>query len=382
MKKGILKSSIVIAVIAAFLGGCGSSGKMYMSETKYEAAYDNAAPAESYDYGYAVSNTAAAADYEYSEAAAADPYYEEGAAKAQGLMEENANASNRKLIKTVDMYVETEDYDNLLINLAKQITELGGYIEYQYDYNGRMYSEYNDNRNANWEIRIPVAKLDEFVHQVGEEANVIDKTERITDVTLQYVDLESHKKALLTEQKRLLEILEQAESVEDIITIEQRLSEVRYELESMESQLRMLDNKIDYSTINLNIQEVKRVVRVEEKTVLDRIRNGFAKTLYDLGDGAVNLFVWFVVNIPYFVIWAVVIAAAVIIIRVILKKRKAKKLKKMQKLSEEAKKYEAEIMQNNVVKENPAYAKENLKNTKDSVNDTEESVKGAENEPK
>ena len=68
-------------------------------------------------------------------------------------------------------------------------------------------------------------------------------------MTLQYVDLESHKKALTTEQDRLIELMEQAETVEDIITIEGRLSEVRYQLESMESQLRTYDNKIDYSTV-------------------------------------------------------------------------------------------------------------------------------------
>ena len=52
------------------------------------------------------------------------------------------------------------------------------------------------------------------------------------DVTLRYVDVDSHKKALETEQERLLALLEKAENVEDIITIENRLSDVRYELEN------------------------------------------------------------------------------------------------------------------------------------------------------
>lgn len=337
MKKRNFKLLTSLLLLAGIVTACGSS-KMNAADTAaYEAAYDVAEAG----YGYAASNTAAApADvkYEYDAAAAEDPYYDEGAAKSQALMEENANASNRKLIKTVDMFVETENYDTLLVSLATQITELGGYIEYQYDYNGRFYSEYNENRNANWEIRIPVAKLDEFVNHVGEEANIIDKTERITDVTLQYVDLESHKTALLTEQKRLLEILEQAENVEDIIAIEQRLSEVRYELENMESQLRLLDNKIDYSTINLNIQEVKREVRVEENSVWDRIRNGFAETLYDLGDSIVDGFVELIINSPYIVIWAVIILAAVLIVRAVVKRRQAKERQNMQQWTEEEEK--------------------------------------------
>ena len=92
--------------------------------------------------------------------------------------------------------------------------------------------------------RIPAKRLDEFVQRVGEQSNITNKEERVEDVTLQYVDLESRKKALATEQDRLLELLEKAESVEDIISIEARLSDVRYELESMESQLRTLNNQI------------------------------------------------------------------------------------------------------------------------------------------
>lgn len=68
-----------------------------------------------------------------------------------------------------------------------------------------------------------------------------------------------HKKALETEQERLLALLEKAENVEDIITIENRLSDVRYELENYESQIRLLDNQIDYSTVYVDISEVSRV---------------------------------------------------------------------------------------------------------------------------
>lgn len=337
MKKRNLKMITGLLILAGAVSGCGGSNKssMYASDNAaYDTAYDAAYGAS--EYGYAVANTAAMADNADYMEEAADPSYNANPSEPQAATEANETASNRKLIKTVDMYVETENYDTLLGNLAKQVKELGGYIEYQYDYNGRIYSEYNDNRSANWEIRIPADRLDEFVNTIGEETNVINKTERITDVTLQYVDLESHKAALLTEQKRLLELVEKAESVEDIITIEQRLSEVRYELENMESQLRLLDNKIDYSTISLNIQEVKRVVRIEENSVWDRIRNGFTQTIYNLADNSVNIFVWVIVNLPYLVIWAVVIIIIIAILKKIKKKKLAKKLGKINPLPTEA----------------------------------------------
>ena len=65
--------------------------------------------------------------------------------------------------------------------------------------------------------------------------------------------------------------MEKAESIEDIITIEQRLSNVRYQIESMEAQLRTYDNKVDYSTVHLDVSEVKELTPVHEETLWERI---------------------------------------------------------------------------------------------------------------
>jgi uncharacterized protein YhaN len=150
----------------------------------------------------------------------------------------------------------------------------------------------------------------------------------VEDVTLQYVDMESHKKALVTEQERLLELLEQAQTVEDIITIEDRLSEVRYQIESMESQLRTYDNKIDYSTVYLTINEVVQYSLSEEETVGERIRNGFLDSLEGVKDGVTEFAIWLVIKLPYLVVWAVIIAVIVI---VFLKIRKRVRRKHEQK---------------------------------------------------
>lgn len=312
MKRKKLSIAAGALALIVLITGCGSNG--YNST----AASDSV----SYDAGGAYYN-------EMSYVATAEEAYDEYelAENVPGAepLSENVQESQRKLIKTVDLDVETESYDTLVAGLEKQIAELGGYIEYQYQYNGSGYSNYDETRFANMQIRIPVKRLEEFVVKVGEQSNITNKEERVEDVTLRYVDLESHKKALLTEQDRLLDLLTVAETVEDIITIEQRLSDVRYQLESMESQLRTLDNQIDYSTINLRIQEVKRLTPTEEKTVWNKIQNGFSASLYNIGDGLVNFFIWFVINIPYIIIWAVVIFVEVLIVRAIIKKKRRKK---------------------------------------------------------
>ena len=328
-RTGLCLTGLLLA--ASLLTGCGSS------KASYSAAADNTA---AYDAGgaYVTADTAAATTeeaYEFSMS-------EEAKLEEAGMepLEENALAAERKLIKTVDLSVETEEYDTLLANLEQQIAGLGGYIEYQNQYNGSYYSGYQDTRNAYMQIRIPVEHMDEFVVNVGEWTNIRNKEERVEDVTLQYVDLESRKKALITEQDRLLELLEKAESVEDIISIEARLSDVRYELESMESQLRTLNNQIDYSTINLNIQEVRRLTPTEEKSVWDKMRNGFVKTIYNIGDDIEYGFIWFVVNIPYFIIWIVIIVVVFMGFRAWRKKRRKKQAQQDTPIEDNEKKEE------------------------------------------
>lgn len=316
MKKRMRGITAILAVTVVILMGCGAAYKDGASTT--ESAYDTGG-----GY-YAAADNTAAAEYEYMEASVAESKEGYEAKYDSEVLDENAQAVERKLIKTVNLEVETENYDVLLGNLEKRIADLGGYIEYQYQYNGSKYSSYQSARNAQLDIRIPAERLDEFVNAVGEQSNITNKVEQVEDVTLQYVDLESRKKALVTEQDRLLELLTQAEKVEDIIMIEQRLSQVRYELESMESQLRTLLNQVDYSTVHLSIDEVRQYTPTEEKSVLEKMKNGFVRSLYRIGDDIEDGFIWFISNIPYFVIWGVIIVVVIVLFRRHRRRKKAK----------------------------------------------------------
>ena len=298
MKKRLL--TVGFALVLSFcLAACGSSSK--------SERYDAAAPAAEYEYAAAEEAAADIAYDSYYAEEAVEPEMGDAGNGAEAPEVNESATSQRKLIKTVDLSVETKDYDNLMVSLEKQIEELGGYIESLGAYNGSYYSG-RTNRSANITARIPAEKLDGFVKQIGEEANVVDRNESVEDVTLQYVDLDSHARMLEEEQERLLELLENAETIEDIITIESRLSEVKYQLESMKSQLRTFDNKVTYSTVHIYIDEVKELTPVVEQTAGERIAEGFAESIRDIGEGFKEFFIGFVINLPYIVVWAVIIA--------------------------------------------------------------------------
>jgi len=267
-------------------------------------------------------------------------FYSGTTSMEQGVMEEAKAVENesqpsidRKLIKTVNMNVETQEFDSLMATVQEQVKTLGGYIENLNTYNGSQYSGYRGVRNADLTIRIPKDKLDVFLESVSGISNVVRRSDTVEDVTLAYVDLESHKEALETEQDRLLELLERAESIEDIITIEERLSNVRYQLESMESQLRTFDNQVDYSTVYLKIEEVEIFTPVEEETAWERISGGFVESLQDIADDFVEFVIWFLVHIPYMVAWCVVLAlliGGILLFVKLLNRKSAKKQRKQQ----------------------------------------------------
>ena len=237
--------------------------------------------------------------------------------------------TERKLIRTVDLNLETENYDSLMEGLEQEIKSLGGYIEYKDAYHGDYYS--SRKRHANITARVPAVKLDEFTGKVAEIGNVTYESESVEDVTLQYVDLSSHKKMLLTEQERLIELLENAESMEDIITIESRLSEVRYQIESMESQLRTFDNQVDYSTVHIFIEEVERYTPQPEESTWERIKSGFGENVYRVTNGIKNFAIEFVIAIPILLVWAAVITVGVLLVRVILKRKQKRDVEKLAK---------------------------------------------------
>ena len=232
--------------------------------------------------------------------------------------------TEQKLIKTIRMEAETEDLDALLPQINEKINGLGGYVENQELYNGSSYSSYR-HRNASLTIRIPAENLNGFVEDVKGVSNVVSYNENTENVTLQYVSTESRVKALEVEQERLLELLGKAENMADLLEIEARLTDVRYELESVTSQLRVLANQVDYATVHLYINQVKVYTETEEQTVWQRIGSGFRENLQDMGENLTDFFVWIVTYSPQLILWAIVIAIAITVLKKKLAKRKAKK---------------------------------------------------------
>lgn len=294
--------SMLVAGSLFLLAGCGSSSDMSTTENSTYYESDNLYSSDS------------------------DMVESEGVTEETQAEEATVNVkANRKLIKTVNMNVETTEYDALVSNISSRVSEMGGYIETSEVYGGGI----NDNseRRAYYTVRIPSDKLDAFVNQVSKQANVTRKSENVEDVTLQYVDTESKKETLEVEKERLMLLLEQADTIETIIALESRLTEIRYQLETMESQLRTYDNLVDYATIEISINEVQIYTPEEPETIWERISTGFVGSLKGVGNGLVDFVIGLIILSPYLVVWGVVITGIVLVIKKICQKVGRKKCK-------------------------------------------------------
>lgn len=299
MKRKV-EAFLIAVMLVMMTAGCGNSSKMAVEDR-------------------ATVSSGAELDGEYSWDT--DETVDTGVTSENGLEAQVENG--RKLIRTVSLSLETKEFDSVLTNLSTKTTELGGYIETS-SVNGNSYSHHST-RYASYVIRIPADKLNEFVEVVSELGNVTQKNESVEDVTLRYIDVESHKKALETEQERLLELLSKAENMEEILTIESKLSDIRYEIENYESQLKTMDNQIDYSTVSVYVDEVERVTDTGEKGFFEEIKERFGNSLYVVARGIRGLVIGILGSFPILIVCGGVIAVVVIVVRKILKKRNMRK---------------------------------------------------------
>lgn len=290
------------------LTGCGA---------KSESAMEQAAPA---------------ATMAMTESAAEEVIYDEAKAETGSG---TTMPENQKLIRTVYMDAETQSMTDLLTWMDGRVAALGGYYEQKSVYRRGSRDDGSYYHSGDFMIRIPAENLDQFVAQVGDNANVTSTSESTENVTLQYVSTQSRVEALEVEQDRLLELLENAETMEDLLTIEERLTDVRWELENYASQLRVLDNQVNYSTIHLSVWEVDEPTVIAERTVWQKIGDGFAENAGNMWDGLVNFFVWLITVIPYLIPLSLIGGAFWLALRLGKKLKLRRKAKKAAKNTEE-----------------------------------------------
>lgn len=330
-KEKIMKRiiSLLLAVCCVFvLCACGSSAK----EAEYRIESPAAAASYAYDY-----NDAAVAMEEYggfsakSEEAAAD-YVPSPAVSGNGVAEgTDAPSENpEKKIYSADATVETTQFDATIAALEKMIESKGGFVESS-SVNSSNYTSISKGnpgkKNAYYTIRIPAGKFAETMNSLSVLGNVPHSYTYTENVTSQYYDTAARLKTYKAQEERLTELLDKAETVADVIEIENELSEVRYRIESLQTTLNGWDRRVSYSTINLEIIEVSEYTPEEKVGYGKRLKEAFA----DGFDGFKEFILIIAEALPILIFAAIVITGIVHVARKNAEKRKARKIARAEK---------------------------------------------------
>ena len=223
---------LAVTVLPHFFRSADSGGS---SANGSYMAYDQSAKAASEEDGYAYP----ASEAMEAEVPAPDPAREQ-------------ETSVQKLILTADMELETQDLDELTSVLLQKVKAYNGYVQ-----SSSFYNRGESTRIYSATIRIPSASYASFLEEIKGAGNTLRYSESVQDVTDSYMDTQARLSSLRAQYDKVLEFYDKAEDISDLMSVEQRLSELQYEIEYLEARIRNYDLLVDYSTLNLSVTETK-----------------------------------------------------------------------------------------------------------------------------
>lgn len=301
MKKKIF--TVLLAVLLAFaFTGCAGKAADEMYTSSSSVAYDTAAGMDG--------------GYEYKEEAMPEESIEMEIEEAGVDLSTDAAdlpMDGRKIIRNTELTIETKTFSDSVRLLKQAVSAANGYVEYS-----SLYSR-GRTQNAEYVCRIPSAEYAGFLQGVQGAGSIVRTEERTEDATAQYVDIEARLRSLRTQEARLLELMKESGSLEELLAVQDKLMEVQYQIESYTGQMNVLTDRIDYATVRVYLEEVETYTPVEP-TFGERIGEAFR----GMGENVQSTAEFLVLAVIYLIpLWIIGAIAAVVI--VILVKRNKKK---------------------------------------------------------
>lgn len=161
---------------------------------------------------------------------------------------------DRMVIRNAQISMNTLYFEETVANIAEIIAAYGGFVE-----NSNMWMltiRGEDLWRADYVLRVPVDYFDSANNAIVNLGEIVSFSASSEDITTQFQDLESRMNIRLEEERRLIEMIENTTDLEDLLTLERRLSDLRLTIEGQRRRLDNLDNLASFSTINLFLQEI------------------------------------------------------------------------------------------------------------------------------
>ena len=221
-----------------------------------------------------------------------------------------------KIIKSGSVMTQTEGYDLFLANLISKVEELSGYIEQN---NTNVNNIYGDKKlkYGYLKIRVPQERFNELVSYLESSSEINQKNIVETDVTKEYYEKDNQVKNLELQEVHLRELFEKAQTVEEMLKIENELRRIRTEIDALNISLSDIDDRASMATISVEVQEVLKanLTMSDRNNVWERAKEGFINTVNGIVDIGENLIIALISLIPVLVPLIIILIILVVKIR-------------------------------------------------------------------
>lgn len=284
-----------IILLVVLLAGCGSASSSASGSAAMPVANSNTAASSAQQSSGAASTGASNASV--------------ATTSNTSSQQKNSNAAvgPQYLIKTLKVSMSVKDTQWVAGDLQTWMSNTDPHISSA----GTDYEQVgNDLYNISMTFSVPATTypqvyryLQDYTSQHG--GQIVGFTESVQDVTNDYVDTDSRIRNLRGEQDRLLDLLSHAQAMGDILSIEQRLTDVEGQIEDMEAQLNLLKSQITYYTVSITLQPIAVAPPPPPP-----VNHGwsFGKTLHDAFAASLS----FAQGLLTFVIWLLAFAIYIV----------------------------------------------------------------------
>lgn len=269
----------------------------------------------------------------YSDKTSSESYSIENGYDSE-IMKSDVSDYSRKIIKHQYLTVETLTFDEALSKIDALVAELGGYYASTDVSNGSVYEYgyYYESRHAQLSIRIPENNIDKFVKAISstDAFNVTKSSLSTEEVTDTYYDLKAQLDALMDQEARLSAMMNEAKNLSDMLAVENKLTSVRREINSVSSKIQYYDKAVAMSFVDIKLNEVKKYEPTKEKTFFDKVGEAFVgawEVFAKFLEGAFLVLLWI---LPFVIVLGGV--AAIIVVVVVKNKKKKNAAAKAKKL--------------------------------------------------
>lgn len=302
--KRYFRLAVMISVVLAMLTGCSGSNLSGNRESR-SADYDSY-QVDSNDSGGSYKAASGDQGFEAEEAESAEALQAEpGQQKleasgdqpqADGQETETSQdgttgaaadtkkeKKEEKLVYTCNLTIETTSYKETMEEIEKQIREFSGIIESQneYDNDSGWYIDGHQKTSGTMEctivVKVPAKDYQAFLKALDGKGKMTNKSMDVTNISRTYYDTQATIESLKIQEKRLMKMMDEAKTIDEMITVEKRLTEVQTQLNQYKTRLSTMDTEVAYSTVTMTIREVLEYKQAPEgkktNTFIERLNN-------------------------------------------------------------------------------------------------------------